>query len=84
LWRSGSISRVVGGSRNGTTIHSLRNKVMLDLYDQLIQSVEGYGIAGKALESPEQIRREMDGYHKVQAVAQLFVAEPDAAAEAAA
>jgi hypothetical protein len=34
--------------------------------------VEGYGIAGKPLEAVEHIRREMDGYHKTEAIAQLF------------
>ena len=85
--RNGSISRVVGGARKGTTIYSLRNRVMLELYDQLIQSVDGYGVAGKPLESVEQIRREMDAYHKVEAVGQLFnpmEAQPETvAAEAA-
>jgi hypothetical protein len=50
----------------------MKHKLMLELYDQLIQSVEGYGIAGKPLEGVEQIRREMDGYHKTEAIAQLF------------
>jgi hypothetical protein len=70
--RRGAINKVVGGSRNGTTIYSIKNKLMLELYDQLIQSVEGYGVAGKPLEGVEQIRREMDAYHKSEAVAQLF------------
>jgi hypothetical protein len=70
--RRGAINKVVGGSRKGTTIYSMKHKLMLELYDQLIQSVEGYGIAGKPLEGVEQIRREMDGYHKTEAIAQLF------------
>jgi hypothetical protein len=82
--RSGSISRVVGGSRKGTTIYSLRNKIMMELYDKLIQSVDGYGVGGKPLQSVEDICREMDGYHKVEAVGQLFNMQPEAAAEAAA
>ena len=85
--RRGAINKVVGGSRKGTTIYSMKNKLMLELYDQLIQSVEGYGVAGKPLESVEQIRREMDAYHKCESVAQLFnigEAQPEAAAEAAA
>jgi hypothetical protein len=85
--RGGAINRVIGGARNGsTTVYSLKNKMLLELYDQLIQSVDGYGVAGRPLESVEQIRREMDGYHKVEAVAQLFntmEAQPEAAAEAA-
>jgi hypothetical protein len=71
--RGGAVSRVIGGTRKGaTTIYSLKNKLLLELYDELIQSVEGYGVAGKPLEGVEQVRREMDAYHKVEAVAQLF------------
>lgn len=86
--RGGAVSRIVGGARKGsTTVYSLRNKLLLQLYDELIQAVEGYGVAGKPLDGVEQIRREMDGYHKTEAVAQLFTtmeAQPDAvAAEAA-
>lgn len=82
--RGGAISKVIGGARKGsTTVYSLQRKLLLELYDQLILSVEGYGVAGKPLEGPEQIRREMDGYHKAEAVAQLFSTQPEAAAEAA-
>jgi hypothetical protein len=86
--RGGAINRVIGGARKGsTTVYSLKNRMLLDLYDQLIQSVDGYGVAGKPLESVEHIRREMDGYHKVEAVAQLFnsvESQPDAASAEAA
>jgi hypothetical protein len=83
--RGGAISKVIGGTRKGsTTVYSLRNKLLLELYDQLILSVDGYGAAGKPLEGPEQIRREMDGYHKAEAVAQLFNTQPEAAAAEAA
>lgn len=86
LLRKGAVSKVVGGTRKGaTTIYSLKNKLLLELYDELVQSVEGYGVAGAPLTSVEQIRREMDAYHKVESVAQLFnTVEPQAeAAEAA-
>ena len=85
--RGGAISRVlVGPLKGSTSVYSLRNKLLLELYDQLIISVDGYGVAGKPLEGVEQVRREMDGYHKAEAVAQLFTtieAQPEAAAEAA-
>jgi hypothetical protein len=85
--RGGAVSRVIGGTRKGaTTIYSLKNKLLLDLYDELIQSVDGYGVKGVPLGPVEQIRAEMDAYHKVEAVAQLFntvEAQPEAAAEAA-
>jgi hypothetical protein len=85
--RNGSISKVVGGSRKGTTIYSMRNKLMMELYDELIQSVDGYGVAGRPLGSVDEIRREMDGYHKSQAIFQLFNgsdAQPQAAEDSAA
>ncbi len=72
FYRAGAQSRVVGGSRNGTTIHALRHKALMKAYDELIQSVEGYGVAGRALSTREEIIREMDAYHKVKAVEQLF------------
>jgi hypothetical protein len=86
--RGGAINRVIGGGRKGsTTIYSLKNHALLNLYDQLIQSVDGYGVAGEPLKSVEDVRREMDGYHKVEAVSQLFntmEAQPETAtAEAA-
>jgi hypothetical protein len=84
--RGGAVSRVGGLRKGSTTVYSTRNRLLLELYDQLILSVDGYGVAGKALESVEQIRREMDGYHKAEAVAQLFVtgeARPEGAVEGA-
>jgi hypothetical protein len=83
--RTGSVSKIIGGSRRGgTTIYTLRNKVMLDLYDELIQSVEGYGVNGAPLTGAEAIKREMDAYHKVEAVSQIFNVQQEAAAESAA
>ncbi len=76
---AGSVTRVVGGSRHGKTIHSLRHKLLLALYDELILAVEGYSVAGQPLLDPPQIRREMDAYHKVKAVELLFVAPASAA-----
>jgi hypothetical protein len=85
VMRSGAMSKIVGGSRKGITIYSTRHRLMVEIYDELIQSVDGYGVAGKPLESREQIRREMDSYHKVEAVLNLFGgAEADAAEETAA
>jgi hypothetical protein len=85
VMRGGAINKVIGGSRKGsTTIYSTKNRLLLDLYDELIQSVDGYAVAGKPLESVEHIRREMDGFHKVEAVAQLFNALPEAVATEAA
>ncbi len=72
FYRAGGTSKIVGGSRNGKTIHAVRYKVLLRIYDELIISVEGYTFNGKPLESADEIRREMDAYHKVKAVEQLF------------
>ncbi len=72
FYRAGATSKIVGGSRNGKTVHSVRYKVLLRIYDELIISVDGYCLNGKPLESPDEIRREMDAYHKVKAVEQLF------------
>jgi hypothetical protein len=81
--RGGAVSKV-GGTRKGSlTVYSLKYKLLMQLYDELILSVEGYGVAGKPLEGAEQIQREMDGYHKAEAAVQLFITredEPDAAA----
>jgi hypothetical protein len=84
LLRNGAISRVVGGSRQGTTIYAARHSVLVDIYDELIQSVDGYGVDGKPLESVDQIRREMDCYHKLESASQLFNTQPDDATEIAA
>jgi hypothetical protein len=73
FYRAGASSKIVGGSRNGTTIHGNRHGVLIDLYNQLILAVEGYSVGGRPLESPEQIQREMDAYHKTIAVQQLFI-----------
>jgi hypothetical protein len=70
--RAGSVSRVGGTRKGATTVYSMRNRLLMDMYDQLVQSVDGYSVDGKPLEGIEQIRREMDGYHKAEAMAQLF------------
>lgn len=76
--RAGSLSRVVGGSRNGLTIHGTRHTMLLRIYDELIQSVEGYGEGGAPLRDREHICRAMDAYHKVRAAEQLFTgSEPE-------
>ena len=48
--------------------------MLVDFYDQLIASVEGYTLRGQPLASADQIRAEMDAAHKVIAVEQLFAA----------
>ncbi|HZU30892.1 MAG TPA: hypothetical protein VFB79_07235 [Candidatus Angelobacter sp.] len=72
FYRAGAQSKVVGGTRNGTTIHAKRHKVLLELYDKLILAVDGYSIGGQALSDVAEIRREMDGHHKLMAAQALF------------
>lgn len=75
--RAMASSKVVGGSRMSKTIYVPKQKILLDFYDQLIERVEGYCVNGTEFHTGEQARSEMDGYHKVIAVADVF-AEPDA------
>jgi hypothetical protein len=75
--RAASESRVVGGPTHGTTLHVPRRRILLDFYDQLILAVEGYSMGGVEISDVEVAKREMDGAHKVAAIAQLF-ADPDA------
>jgi hypothetical protein len=70
--RETSRTVIVPGSRTGRTIYPVREKILLNLYDELIRTVEGYGVDGKALVDREAIVREMDGFHKVAAVGCLF------------
>jgi hypothetical protein len=70
--RDSSRSRVIGGSRSGKTIYMGAQATLIDLYDELIESVEGYVVNGQELIGHEAIAREMDAYHKVVAAAQLF------------
>lgn len=72
--RETSRSLIVGGSAKGRTVRTIRQKVLLKFYDQLIVSVEGYGLNGRPLENREAIVREMDAGHKAAAVSQLFSA----------
>ena len=71
LSRDSSRSRVVGGARNGKTLWLGAQATLADLYDELIVSVEGYAVDGKAPEREEVIEF-MDTYHKVAAVDVLF------------
>ncbi|MDP9264074.1 MAG: hypothetical protein M3O85_07130 [Acidobacteriota bacterium] len=72
-----SESRIIGGSRGessyrGRTVHSSDQCILADLYDELVVSVSGYSVARRPLEGTEQIRREMDGWHKISVMSKLF------------
>jgi hypothetical protein len=70
--RDVSRSKVVGGSRSGKTIDLNAQPTLVALYDELIDSVEGYEVNGQPLIGADMIAREMDAYHKVVAAEQLF------------
>jgi hypothetical protein len=76
--RDDSRAQIIGGSRKGTTVFRGAQRTLAALYDELIVSVAGYAVNGVALEGREEIARHMDTYHKVAAVARLFVPQdPD-------
>lgn len=72
FYRATSQSRVIGGSRRGKTVWSGNRHALIELYDELIQAVDGYSVHGAALTDVEQIRQEMDAGHKVVAASELF------------
>lgn len=63
---------IAGGSRTATTVIPSAYPSLVKLYDDLVESVEGYSIAGRPLETRDEIAREMDGFHKTVAVSRLF------------
>ncbi|HEX7285684.1 MAG TPA: hypothetical protein VF532_05845 [Candidatus Angelobacter sp.] len=87
VYRAGAMSKIVGGSRSGTTVHGSRHKILLELYDQLIQSVDGYscgatafgGVSAAFGADRAAIVREMDALHKFTAAQQLFLGGASAA-----
>lgn len=66
-------ARVRGDGRNSITIYPSRLAIAMKLYDDLIDSVEGYAFAGAELEGKDNVVREMDGAHKATAALQLFI-----------
>lgn len=80
--RESSRARVVGGSRTGKTIWPGSQELLADLYDQLIESVDGYLFGGEPLDGQvESIKNQMDTHHKVRAVEALFAATEDSEAQ---
>lgn len=61
-------SQVVGGSRRGMTLSVPRQNVMLRLYDRKIRAVEGYSVNGRPVADVDEIRAQMDPFHKIAAV----------------
>ncbi|HEX4039076.1 MAG TPA: hypothetical protein VHX37_13530 [Acidobacteriaceae bacterium] len=67
-----SRTRILGTGQDGVTVYPNRQSVAMRLYDQLIDSVEGYAAKGEPLTGIEAIRSEMDAMHKATAAMQLF------------
>lgn len=82
LSRAASRSVIVGGARNGKTRWMGAQSTLAELYDELIESVEGYSVNGQPLSDRERVVAEMDTYHKVAAADALF--SPAEVAEAVA
>lgn len=82
--RESSRSRVVGGSRKGVTQWMGAQATLIDLYDELVLSVDGYTVDGEPLgDDRTGIVVEMDAYHKVAAADALFApAQPNVSEEA--
>jgi hypothetical protein len=72
--RDSSRSVVVGGSRSGKTLWLGAQSTLVDLYDELITGVDGYGVDGDPFKDGDKdsIVEYMDAYHKVAAANQLF------------
>ena len=69
--------RVTGTADNGVTVYPSRQAIAKDLRRHLIESVEGYSVAGVALAGVEPIKHEMDGAHKAAAALALFVQDDE-------
>lgn len=64
-----------GTALNGMTIFPSRPIAAMKVYDELIESVEGYSLHGEPLTDVETIKANMDGAHKVAAALALFQGE---------
>jgi hypothetical protein len=64
--------RVTGTSEAGVTTYPARQAIAMKIYDDLIDSVDGYSAGGVPLSGMEEIQREMDGAHKAAAALALF------------
>lgn len=69
--------RVTGSAENGVTTYPARQAIAMRIYDDLIESVDGYSVGGVALSGTENIKREMDGSHKSAAALALFSSDDE-------
>jgi hypothetical protein len=65
-------STVVAGSRSGETIYHGVQRTLIEIYDELIDGIDGYSWNENAITSADDARRWMDANHKVCAAGQLF------------
>ena len=70
--RDASRSVITGGSRIGRTRWLGAQATLAALYDELIDTVDGYTVNGQSIVGASIIAAEMDTYHKVAAADQLF------------
>lgn len=83
--RDSSRSVIVGGSRSGSTRWLGAQRTLAELYDELVESVDGYTIERRPPANAEEIARHMDTFHKVAAALALFSsATPDVTEDATA
>lgn len=65
--------KVRGTAADGVTTYPSRQAIVMKMYDDLIESVDGYSVDNKPLEGADAIKREMDGAHKAAAALELFL-----------
>lgn len=63
--------RITGSAENGVTSYPARQTIAMKIYDDLIESVDGYSVSGLPI-NPDQIKGWMDGAHKAAAALALF------------
>ena len=73
--------KVTGSAKDGITVYPPHQAIAMKIYDDLIESVDGYSVHGKPLEGVDEIKREMDGAHKAKAALELFRGEEDVTIE---
>lgn len=70
--RESSRVSVRGDAEYGVTVYPSRHAIAMKLYDELVESVDGYSVNGEPLVGKEAISREMDGAHKAAVALEIF------------
>lgn len=68
---------VRGTAENGVSVFPSRQAIAMKIYDDLIESVDGYSANGEPLADIAAIQREMDGAHKAAAALELFLGDEE-------